>query len=538
MKKIIIIGTLLCSSVLLSTLAYASDRNTLTNNFVDNNLASMQSEVTQLPGVNFSQVDYLWKESSFENSSTGEIIVDVELLKASTGLLSGYINVYSDQGWIVENLPILEDYPYQTIATYFDLGGSGDVTNIDVYMEASNEPTERFPDGPRVSYPVSDSIFNGEGDIGRMNIPRTSPPAPGIDDFVPGDYTFNCTQPLHPNVQAADMQCVPACYANNLQYLENEFGNFIPHDHIPGINAMPQNSLVGQLDVKMKRSSVDRTNGSGTDYENGIRGLLNYSYFESVMLEMRHQGLEGDKDYNYEGYFSFGQGATITFDFIQTEFCQGNALGLLYRWYAENGSYLGGHMVQAIAVGKILGVPYIIKFDDTVQTDKDPLDQYGVSTPHLRYLIDTNDDGRFNVVKDPESPDGSPELVAVVVLDSFNEPPEQPSPPLGPLTLKKEIEYEFTTTSTDPNGHPIWYFFDWGDGADSGWVGPFNSGEKGSATHIWEENGFYKVRVKARDSWGAESDWSKEQLKPVPGFEMVILIAGIVIAFIIWKRKK
>ena len=67
-------------------------------------------------------------------------------------------------------------------------------------------------------------------------------------------------------------------------------------------------------------------------------------------------------------------------------------------------------------------------------------------------------------------------------------------------------------------------------------MGPFNSGNTASATHSWEENGLYKIKVKARDSWGAESDWSNERLKPVPGFEIILfVIAGVILLFV--KKK-
>jgi len=54
----------------------------------------------------------------------------------------------------------------------------------------------------------------------------------------------------------------------------------------------------------------------------------------------------------------------------------------------------------------------------------------------------------------------------------------------------------------------IYYLFDWGDGTYSGWVGPFESGKKAKISHIWNEKGTYTIRVKAKDSSGAQSEWS------------------------------
>jgi len=38
---------------------------------------------------------------------------------------------------------------------------------------------------------------------------------------------------------------------------------------------------------------------------------------------------------------------------------------------------------------------------------------------------------------------------------------------------------------------------------------PYNSGETASASHGWSEAATYKIRVKIKDIYGAESDWSE-----------------------------
>ena len=50
--------------------------------------------------------------------------------------------------------------------------------------------------------------------------------------------------------------------------------------------------------------------------------------------------------------------------------------------------------------------------------------------------------------------------------------------------------------------------FDWGDESNSGWLGPIESGEEISSSHIWNSNGNYEIRVKAKDLEGAQSEWS------------------------------
>ena len=58
--------------------------------------------------------------------------------------------------------------------------------------------------------------------------------------------------------------------------------------------------------------------------------------------------------------------------------------------------------------------------------------------------------------------------------------------------------------------------FDWGDGTDSGWIGPYTSGDISNATHIWTKSGNYHVKVKAKDEFGAESYWSDPLSVSIP----------------------
>jgi subtilisin family serine protease len=69
-------------------------------------------------------------------------------------------------------------------------------------------------------------------------------------------------------------------------------------------------------------------------------------------------------------------------------------------------------------------------------------------------------------------------------------------------------EYTYTGLTWDPNGDKIYYWFDWGDGTSSGWIGAFNSGQTGSANHIRNSRGTYYIKVKAKDVGGKESNWS------------------------------
>jgi len=89
-----------------------------------------------------------------------------------------------------------------------------------------------------------------------------------------------------------------------------------------------------------------------------------------------------------------------------------------------------------------------------------------------------------------------------------NSAPTKPSIPSGETGGTVGETYVYTASTTDPDGDQIWYWFDWGDGNNSGWVGGISSGATVSASHSWSVKGEYVVKVKARDKYYAESPWS------------------------------
>lgn len=87
-----------------------------------------------------------------------------------------------------------------------------------------------------------------------------------------------------------------------------------------------------------------------------------------------------------------------------------------------------------------------------------------------------------------------------------NAAPDEPTI-TGPseIQVNEVIGYEIQTT--DPNDDEISYFIDWGDGSDSGWIGPYPSGEKINESHSWSEQGTHNLKVKAKDLDGLETEW-------------------------------
>jgi|GEM_PF-458930 len=86
-----------------------------------------------------------------------------------------------------------------------------------------------------------------------------------------------------------------------------------------------------------------------------------------------------------------------------------------------------------------------------------------------------------------------------------------PNTPLinGSTSGKIRSKYDYRFSSTDPEGHNLFYFITWGDGTTEQWVGPYLSGQSTTIDHTWTTKGTYSIKVKARDIYGAESDWGQ-----------------------------
>ena len=93
-------------------------------------------------------------------------------------------------------------------------------------------------------------------------------------------------------------------------------------------------------------------------------------------------------------------------------------------------------------------------------------------------------------------------------LNRTSQPPSKPHKPSGPSSGKINIEQTYSTFTTDPENDQLYYLWDWGDGTDSGWLGPYDSGENCAASHTWKDRGNYDIKVKAKDIYGIESEWS------------------------------
>jgi len=91
-------------------------------------------------------------------------------------------------------------------------------------------------------------------------------------------------------------------------------------------------------------------------------------------------------------------------------------------------------------------------------------------------------------------------------IERLNNPPDTPEIS-GPTSGKVKIEIEYTFSTNDPELDNVFYFVDWGDETNSGWIGPNASGEEIKIKHKWNTKDRYTIKCKAKDTSGAESNW-------------------------------
>ncbi len=87
-----------------------------------------------------------------------------------------------------------------------------------------------------------------------------------------------------------------------------------------------------------------------------------------------------------------------------------------------------------------------------------------------------------------------------------NMPPDKPTI-TGQTNGNAGKEYKYIITGSDLDGDDIYVIIDWGDNTSSGWLGPYTGNYEISAKHIWDKEGTYTIKAKAKDIYGVESEW-------------------------------
>ena len=106
-------------------------------------------------------------------------------------------------------------------------------------------------------------------------------------------------------------------------------------------------------------------------------------------------------------------------------------------------------------------------------------------------------------------------------------PPEQPVLN-GPDSGIVNEMCTFNAVTTDPDGDDIFYLFDWDDGSNSGWLGPFTSGDTINESYAWDVPGSYDITVVAKDAYGVVSGMSLPHTIIInPAIQIEIITGGL-----------
>jgi len=189
----------------------------------------------------------------------------------------------------------------------------------------------------------------------------------------------------------------------------------------------------------------------------------------------------GSGDGNNRGFLHAFNRAELSAD------ADGPHYGLINEPVQFNGTGIGGYR------------PYTWHWnfgDGNSSTDRNPTHTYLI--PGNYTVILTITDNTSNTTED----------TTFAWIQESNSPPDKPSIE-GELKGKIETKYDYTFLSSDLEGLHIWYKIEWGDGAESDWLGPYGSGTEIERRHQWDKKGIFIIRCKAKDPYGDESDWGE-----------------------------
>ena len=171
-----------------------------------------------------------------------------------------------------------------------------------------------------------------------------------------------------------------------------------------------------------------------------------------------------------------------------------------WRFKAEQYEWIPGSPVidkyGIIYIGALNGWFYALNPDGTLQWKYKTLDEIFTSA-----AIDEN--GTIYIGAHTTS--FSAKLFALEPIQ--DNAPDKPSID-GPTKGIPRTEYTYTAVTSDPDGNNVSYFFNWGDLSNSGWTEFVPSGTPMSLNHSWRFKGIYIIKVKAKDEYGLEGDWS------------------------------
>jgi hypothetical protein len=312
-------------------------------------------------------------------------------------------------------------------------------------------------------------------------------------------------------------------------------------------------NIVGVLNTDMISYAITENNGDNLIvYENSASEWLytytnnvNTKYSSYIDLILHHGGSTWGSDHN--SFWDYGYNALFYFEYTETPYyhTSGDTIEHINATYAKKNARLIYATLAELAEAQPLSKPpatptkpdgpeVLIK-DVEATFESTTIDPEG---EQIYYMFDWGD-GNFSdwigpyasgetgeashnwsnlgdyevraIAKDIHSVQSNwsePHIISIIE----NLPPANPTIK-GPSWGLGGKKYDFTFISSDPNGHNIYYKIDWDDDSNTGWIGPFNSGEVISLNHSWNKKGEYLIKAWAKDIFGGESGQASFRIK-------------------------
>jgi hypothetical protein len=335
-------------------------------------------DVTAANGIKVSQISY----PGAPFTKIGWLQVDLNQLRSSTGIASGFINVATSTGWVVRDLPVPaeEDYPYSMINTKFDLGADSGTKKDQISASISYTATLQtsYSLSTTSDYAVDEYAMSvsavGTGAVGG---PPVLPPS--FTDILLSDATKNekVIQWDHPNQEAATNQCAPMSIANSLQYLHDTQGLSLPFEHKPGVKG--DDSLVGKIDSAADRTAPDRTHGEGIWLlqaklkflaANNLGNKVETKMWGEYVVDSGASNTTVSVDGN--SATATGMGTTLNIPQVMQQMKEGADCEMVVTY--DSG---GAHAVDLVGAGFHNGTPWLLWTSDVKQADEVNGDQRG-----------------------------------------------------------------------------------------------------------------------------------------------------------------
>jgi len=179
-------------------------------------------------------------------------------------------------------------------------------------------------------------------------------------------------------------------------------------------------------------------------------------------------------------------------------------------WMLERSISLSGNVRDSITEEPLVAtIDFIgVNFPNGEEfKSEDSFGRYHAFLPPDSYTVEFSAPGYHSQSHNITVTSTSAELLDIDLV-RINDPPETPTID-GPTSGIAGAEVEFSLVTTDPDEDDVYYWVDWGDGTNSDWLGPYQSGTTVNASHTWTVGGDYEIKVKAKDIYLDESSWSE-----------------------------